>query len=106
MPWPDGSARFQSVSLISVPDAQGPQRARAESGSGFSAGLCRGLPGLRYLIFPACSNFPRLVHAPIPRLGSDWCSRGATHSGTMELMASLPCLAVAVWGLPDIKFGN
>lgn len=61
---------------------------------------------LACLAFPACCNFPLLVHAPIPRLGSDWCGYGATTRGAIEAMASRPRLGIAVWGLPCIKSSN
>lgn len=56
MPWSGGSARFQSASLILVPDARATV---AESGSGFSTRLCPGAfwPALSFqhvVTFSAC----------------------------------------------------
>lgn len=102
MPWSGGSARFQSVSLTLVRDARDLEGPPWSPDLAFPPGCAGGF--LACIIFSACCNFPWLVHAPISRLRSDWRSRGATAYGAKELMA--PCLGIAVWGLPGIKFSH
>lgn len=88
MPWSGRSARFQSVSLILVPDARDLEGPRQSRDLAFLPGCARGF--LACTIISVCCNFPWPVHAPISRLRSDWRSRGATVCGAKGLIPPLP----------------